>query len=237
MHVHVLQHIPFEGLGSIGAWLSHRGARVTYSRFFESAQLPALTDTDFIIVLGGPMSVNDEERFPWLRDEKHFIAEAIASNKVVLGICLGAQLIANALGSRVYPGSEKEIGWFPVFAEPTEPDTFVFPASTEVFHWHGETFDLPPGAVRLASSAACRNQAFQLGARVIGLQFHLETTSQSAEEILNNCADELLLPQPYVQTEPVLRAVPATHYAGINMMMANILEYLVRHAAIPDQKT
>lgn len=236
MHVHVLQHVPFEGLGSIGAWLSQRGARVTYSRFFESAQLPALTDIDLIIALGGPMSVNDEERFPWLREEKHFVAEAIASNKAVLGICLGAQLIANALGSRVYPGSEKEIGWFPVLAELTESDTFVFPASTEVFHWHGETFDLPAGAVRLASSAACRNQAFQIGARVIGLQFHLETTPESAAEILNNCANEFLPQQRYVQAEPALRAVPATNYAGINIMMANILEYLVQDEAIPDKK-
>jgi GMP synthase-like glutamine amidotransferase len=112
------------------------------------------------------------------------------SNKAVLGTRLGAQLIAIALGSRVYPGSEKEIGWFPVFAEPALPNTFVFPASTEVFHWHGETFDLPVDAAHLVSSAACRNQAFQIGARVIGLQLHLETTPQSAEAIINNCADE-----------------------------------------------
>jgi GMP synthase-like glutamine amidotransferase len=237
MRVHVLQHVPFEGLGSIGACLSQRGARVTYSRFFESAALPALAGIDFIIALGGPMSVNDEERFPWLRAEKQFIAEAIASNKLVLGICLGAQLIANALGSRVYPCSGKEIGWFPVLAAPAAPDTFVFPASMAVFHWHGETFDLPLGAVRLASSAACRNQAFQLGARVIGLQFHLETTPQSAEAMLDNCADELLSPQPCVQSEAALRAVPATRYAGINLMMASVLDYLVRDAAIPDQKT
>ncbi|NDP48957.1 MAG: amidotransferase [Sulfuriferula multivorans] len=228
MHVHVLQHVPFEGLGSIEAWLSHRGARVTYTRFFEPAKLPALTDINFIIALGGPMSVNDEEQLPWLREEKRFVAEAVASNKAVLGICLGAQLIASALGSRVYPGSEKEIGWFPVFAEPALSNTFVFPASTEVFHWHGETFDLPAGAVHLASSAACRNQAFQIGARVIGLQFHLETTPKSAEAIINNCANELLPQQRYIQTEPALRAVPVANYAGINMLMTNVLEYLVR---------
>ena len=228
MHVHVLQHVPFEGLGSIEAWLSHRGARVTYTRFFESAKLPVLTDIDFIIVLGGPMSINDEEQFPWLREEKRFVAEAIASNKAVLGICLGAQLIASAMGARVYPASEKEIGWFPVFAELPLSNTFVFPENTEVFHWHGETFDLPTGAVHLLSSAACRNQAFQIGARVIGLQFHLETTPKSAEAIINNCANELLPQQRYIQTELTLRAVPMTNYAGINMLMTNILEYLIR---------
>ena len=173
------------------------------------------------------MSVNDEEQLPWLREEKRFVADAIASNKAVLGICLGSQLIASALGSRIYPGAEKEIGWFPVFAEPAVPGTFVFPASAEVFHWHGETFDLPAGAVHLASSAACRNQAFQIGARVIGLQFHLETTPESAEAIISNCAHELL-PQRFIQTESALRSVPAANYAGINALMTLILEYLVR---------
>lgn len=227
MHVHVLQHVPFEGLGSIETWLSHRGARVTYTRFFESTHLPALADIDFIIALGGPMSVNDEEQFPWLRPEKRLIADAIAGNKAVLGICLGSQLIASALGSQIYPNAEKEIGWFPVYAEPAAPGTFVFPTSVEAFHWHGETFDLPAGAVHLASSAACRNQAFQVGTRVIGLQFHLETTPESAAAIIRHCANELL-PRPRIQTESALRAVPAANYAGINALMTRILEYLVR---------
>jgi GMP synthase-like glutamine amidotransferase len=229
MQVHVLQHVPFEGLGSIEAWLTQRKARVGFTRFYESAaQLPPLTDIDLIIALGGPMSVNDEEHLPWLRQEKRFIAEAIAGNKAVLGICLGAQLIASALGARVYPGPEREIGWFPISAEPAVAGTFTFPARAKVFHWHGETFDLPTGAGRLASSAACRNQAFQIGARVIGLQFHLETTPESAAAILAHCADELLENRPYIQTEPVLQAVPATDYAGINRLMAELLAYLVR---------
>ena len=116
------------------------------------------------------MSVNDEAQLPWLRDEKVFIASAIDQNKGVLGICLGAQLIANALGARVYPNTVKEIGWFPVFAEPAQPGTFVFPKSTQAFHWHEETFDLPAGAVHLARSAVCRNQAFQFGTRAVGLR-------------------------------------------------------------------
>lgn len=227
MHVHVLQHVPFEGLGSIEVWLTQSGARLTYTRFFASADLPALADIDLIIALGGPMSVNDEKQLPWLREEKHFIAEAVVRNRAVLGICLGSQLIAGALGSRVYPNAEKEIGWFPVFAEPTVPGTVAFPASIEVFHWHGETFDLPAGAVRLASSAACRNQAFQIGARVIGLQFHLETTPESARAIISNCANELTAHR-YIQTESELRDVPPVNYARINALMTKVLEYLVR---------
>ena len=233
MHVHVLQHVPFEGLGSIEPWLSRRRAHVTRTRFFESAQLPPLTDIDLIIALGGPMSANDELQLPWLLDEKHFIATAIENNKAVLGICLGAQLIASALGARVYPGREKEIGWFPVFAEPAVSGTFTFPEDTEVFHWHGETFDLPNGAVHLASSAACQNQAFQVGARVIGLQFHLETTPESAESMISHCASELLAQQRYIQSEPALRTVPAFAYTGINSLMTDILEYLVRDVGKP----
>lgn len=228
MHVHVLQHVPFEGLGSMESWLSQKSAHVTYTRFFEPALLPALADIDFVIVMGGPMSVNDEKQLPWLREEKRFIAEAMACGKAVLGICLGAQLIANAQGARVVPSPEKEIGWFPVYAESSAPGIFVFPASTEVFHWHGETFDLPVGAVHLAHSAACRNQAFQIGVRVIGLQFHLETTPQSAEAIIGNCANELFPPQRYIQSEATLRARPAADYAEINTLMVCILDYLVR---------
>ena len=227
MHAHVLQHVSFEGLGSIDSWLSQRGARVTRTRFFESEPLPGLEGIDLVIALGGPMSVNDEDQFPWLREEKCFIAEAISSSKAVLGICLGAQLIANALGSRVYPGEEKEIGWFPILGEPGTPGTFEFPATSKVFHWHGETFDLPDGAVRLASSAICRNQAFQVGARTIGLQFHLETTRESAGEIISNCANELIA-RRYIQTEQALRSVSEESYAEVNALMTKVLDYLVR---------
>lgn len=228
MHVHVLQHVPFGGLGSIEAWLLQQGARITCTRLFESAPLPPLEDIDLVIALGGPMSVNDEAQLPWLRAEKHFIADAIASQRAVLGICLGAQLIASALGARVYPGPEKEIGWFPIQAEAPVPGTLRFPASIPVFHWHGETFDLPPGAVNLASSAACCHQAFQIGERVIGLQFHLETTPQTVAAMLNHCADELHSTSRYIQTEAALRAVPEANYARINALMADTLAYLVR---------
>lgn len=229
MQVHVFQHVPFEGLGSIATLLEQRQAGVGFTRFYEpAARLPALAEVDCLIVLGGPMSVNDEEELPWLRQEKRFISEAIADGKAVLGICLGAQLIASALGARVYPGPEKEIGWFPILAEPVGVGTFAFPASVQVFHWHGETFDLPAGAVRLAASAACRNQAFQLGDRVLGLQFHLETTPESAAAILTHCADELLGNHPYIQAASALRVVPVADYTGINRLMAELFAYLVR---------
>lgn len=226
MRTHVLQHVPFEGLGSIEPWLTARHARVTWTRFFEDPSLPEAADIDLLIALGGPMSVNDEDLLPWLRAEKRFIARAIALGRPVLGICLGAQLIASALGARVYPGPHKEIGWHPVRGTSAEPGSFAFPAEFLAFHWHGETFDLPPGAVCLARSRACRHQAFRFGRNVLGLQFHLETTPASADAIITRCRDELIAGGAYVQAEDTLRDAKSQTYATINALMATVLDYL-----------
>ena len=230
MKVHVLQHVAFEGLGSIEDWLHARDAAVDYTRFHVSPALPAVDGVDLVIAMGGPMSVNDEAALPWLREEKRFIRAAIERGLPVLGICLGAQLIANALGARVHPGPHKEIGWYDIAGTPAGEGCLRFPERCEVFHWHGETFELPPGALRLARSAACENQAFQVGRNVIGLQFHLETTPASAESIIANCRDELI-EAPYVQTEAALRAAPPQSYARINALMNEVLDYLTRAPA------
>lgn len=226
MRFHILQHVPFEGPGSINTWLEAHQATVTTTKLYETPALPAVTEYDALIALGGPMSVNDETLLPWLVAEKRFIAEAVQAGKPVLGICLGAQLIASALGASVYPGPYKEIGWFPVQrAEEHKPDTFVFPQQVTVFHWHGETFDLPSGAAHLASSAGCVNQAFQIGARTIGLQFHLETTPSNVDALIANCGDELI-PSRFVQTEADLRQTPPSVYVGINDLMSRVLDYI-----------
>lgn len=117
MRVQVLQHVPFEGLGSMATWFNREGFTVAYTRFFQNDPLPAPADVDWIIVLGGPMSVNDEAQYPWLVAEKAFLRQAIQAEKRILGVCLGAQLLASALGARVYPAPEREIGWFPLFSE------------------------------------------------------------------------------------------------------------------------
>ena len=199
MKVHVLQHVPFEGIGSMERWLAKRDASVGYTRFYESAKLPDPRRVDLVIAMGGPMSVNDEPDHPWLVPEKEFIRQAIRLGLPVIGICLGAQLIASALGAKVYSGRHTEIGWFPLEAVDTGEDVFRMPSDVPVFHWHGETFDLPIGAVHLAKSDACENQAFQIGRNVVGLQFHLETTPESAALILEHCGDELV-PGEHVQT-------------------------------------
>ena len=145
----------------------------------------------------------------------------------MLGICLGAQLIAKAMGGEVFANPEKEIGWFPIEAvKPDTNTTFQFPDETVVFHWHGETFSLPEGAFQLARSAACENQAFQLGKNVIGLQFHLETTPDSAQAIVENCRDELTRNR-FIQSEEQILSVPNNYYQSINALMADTLDYIL----------
>jgi GMP synthase-like glutamine amidotransferase len=221
----ILQHVPFEGPGSIEHWLRARDATIQYSRFYQSCTLPDIATVDLVIAMGGPMSVNDEAQYPWLKAEKAFIREAVRRGLPVVGICLGAQLIASALGASVHANGEKEIGWFPIEATASAPAAFRFPARATVFHWHGETFALPVGAIHLASSAACTNQAFQLGKNVIGLQFHLETTPATAELLLQNCGHELI-DATYIQSAQTIRAAPDTAYAAIHRLMDDVLSYV-----------
>ena len=227
MRVHYLQHVPFEGLGSIGPWLHAHDASVRATKLYDGEALPEPHDFDWLIVMGGPMSVHDEHAYPWLAAEIRCIAAAIAASKTVLGICLGAQLIANALGQRVFANHEAEIGWFPV--RPPDPPgggpfAAAFSRPSEVFHWHGQTFDLPPGAVHLARSDACRNQAFCVGDRVLALQFHLETTPEGAKALVEHCGDELVA-APFVQTAVEILG-EATRHERINASMEAVLEVL-----------
>jgi GMP synthase-like glutamine amidotransferase len=201
MRVHCLQHVPFEGIGCIGRWLEARSAEISVSKLFEAAHLPRAGEIDWLIVMGGPMSVNDEASHPWLVPEKRFIAEVVAARRRVLGICLGAQLIASSLGAGVSANPEREIGWFPIEPTPAaahSPFRAIFSGPLDVFHWHGETFDLPDGATPLATSAACAHQAFCIGERVLGLQFHLETTPESAQALIEHCPGDLA-PGRFVQ--------------------------------------
>lgn len=233
MNAHIFQHVPFEGPGSIAGWLQAQGARTRYTHFHADPVLPALEEVDLLIVMGGPMSVNDDAALPWLADEKRFIAQAIAAGKAVVGLCLGAQLIAAALGSRIYPGLQKEIGWFDIVARPVmdqEQHLLRLPETTRVFHWHGETFAMPEGATRLAGSSGCANQVFQAGRRVIGLQCHLETTPESARAIVEGCAEELAHAQGgrFVQDAASILAEPAQTYAQMNAVMDALLSFVTR---------
>ncbi len=172
------------------------------------------------------MSVNDEAALPWLHREKTFVRRAIERGIPVLGVCLGAQIMASSLGSRVYRNAVKEIGWFSVQGL-ERACAFPMPTELMVFHWHGETFDLPPGASHLARSAACVHQAFQIGRNAIGLQFHLESTPDSAHAIIHGGAADLT-PGPFVQSAAELLNVSGERYSAINATMNNLLSYITQ---------
>ena len=170
------------------------------------------------------MSVNDEARHPWLVAEKRAVAAAVAVGVPVLGICLGAQMIASALGARVMSNSEREIGWWTIEGTGSHP-LFAAGRSYRVFQWHGETFDLPPGATLLASSRACKHQAYYLMPHVLGLQFHLETTPEGAGALVDHCAEELVT-APHIQSAQELLAAPESHYTELHQLMERVLEVL-----------
>lgn len=207
----VLQHAPFEGPGNLAPLLTARGYALQTCHTPLEPALPPAAVWDLVLVMGGPMNVDEHDRHPWLVGEKAFLRTCLDRGVPVLGICLGAQLLARALGAPVTRNPHKEIGWFEITRAPgaeTHPLGRLWPERVEVFHWHGDTFALPEGSVLLASSAACTHQAFAHGRRVLGLQFHPELSEASGEEMRCGCYNDLKDPGPYVQTQEVLAATP-----------------------------
>ncbi|HEX2936912.1 MAG TPA: type 1 glutamine amidotransferase [Bacteroidales bacterium] len=226
MHAHCFQHVAFEGMGAIEQWLHRENFTISYTRFFENKELPDIETIDWLIIMGGPMSINDEQDYPWLVQEKKFIRDCIAKQKTVVGICLGSQLIAGAMGCRIYKNNIKEIGWFPVTRQTNNEFTreIGFPDVITVFHWHGETFDLPQDAVLIASSENCKNQIFTVGRNVIGFQCHLETTEESLNALANNCADELK-PAPFIQSAKEMIQQYPKHADSMHQLLFKMLNY------------
>lgn len=222
MRLHWLQHVPFEGLGFIQPWALDKGFNISCTRLFAGEQPPAVESFDWLVVMGGPMGIHDQDEYPWLPAEKAFIKASIDAGRTVLGICLGAQLIADVLGARVYPGPHKEIGWLPIRRASGAPE--IIPEELTAFHWHGDTFEIPHGAIRLASSEACENQGFIYNERVVGLQFHLETTPESMDALIENCAHELV-DAPFIQTAGQMHA-ERQNLGSAHAAMAQLLDQL-----------
>ncbi|RYZ90869.1 MAG: amidotransferase, partial [Moraxellaceae bacterium] len=207
MRIHSLQHVPFEDIGSLFEDIQIQGHSLTTTHWYNGDSAPALDSFDVLIVMGGPMGVYDDVIYPWLTAEKELIAKSVAAGKKIMGICLGAQLIASVLGAKVTRNVHREIGWFPLNVRTVErkkvtpeqvevvdvnhPVAIILADCKTVFHWHGDTFELPPHAQLIASSDACANQAYIIGHQIYGFQFHLETTEKSARALIEHCAEDL----------------------------------------------
>jgi GMP synthase-like glutamine amidotransferase len=239
--VHYFQHIKDEGLASPEFWLEQRQAIVTATEFFNLAQgdaditLPLHDDVDLLIIMGGAMSVNDEDVYPWLVAEKQWIRHFIALNKPVVGLCLGAQLIACSLGAVVTKNPLTEIGWWPIQKKTTsapEATTFQFPQTLTALSWHGDTFDLPNRAILLAENGACAHQAFQYGDRVLGFQFHPEITPQNLQLFLSdNSYDEMTIDMTnnkYIQSSDQIASVNKEQFYQANQLLDRALDYVMR---------
>jgi GMP synthase-like glutamine amidotransferase len=248
LRIHVFQHEVFEGLGAILPWAESRGHAVTYTQWFLGEGAPESETYDWLIVMGGSMGVHDDGQFVWLSEEKQALLAAVKKGKPILGICLGAQLLAHVLGAWVGQNRDKEIGWHPVQAlGPAQGAAHeaahevaqravnelghqgakgnwlwdVFPESLTTFHWHGDTFELPPGSLHLAKSEGCQQQAFIFGEKAVGLQFHPEVTSETVEALMAGCANDLT-PGPYVQTLAQLKGKPE-YFASNRIFLETLL--------------
>lgn len=210
MRIHCFQHVPYETPGTILEWADANGHTITYSGFYDPGYVfPDIHSFDALLVMGGNMNVDEEDAFPWLSMEKKFIRKCIERKKKVLGICLGSQLIAAALGAKVYKASEKEIGFFPLrFSEfaLAHPYFVHFKADYTLFHWHGDTFDLPEHAVLLASTDVCPNQAFMIGDNALALQFHPEMNEEAIEQMILHDGHELEELTGYMQSAEKIRS-------------------------------
>lgn len=231
MHIHYFQHVPFEGLGCIQSWIDENKHTVSHTRWYETISIPNLDAIDMLIIMGGPMGVYEETRYPWMHVEKKLVKLAIDSGKIVLGICFGAQLIAAALGANVFPNQQKEIGWHPVYFK-ENVHTFrqldFLPSELRVLHWHGDTFDLPDESLQFASSVACNNQAFIYKQKVLGLQFHFEILEQGVQDLLTHCENELIT-APFIQDKiHLLKGVE--HIPKANAYMYKLLDRLTAMA-------
>ena len=207
IRVHCLQHESFVGPGMIESWANEKGHVITKTRFYEDDELPFFDSIDWLVILGGTMCIYEEDQYPWLADEKKYIKKAIDAGKPVLGIGLGAQLISSVTGGRVRKNPYDEIGWFPISMAKEAKSSPIFSAMPEhfmAFQWHRDTFSIPPGAMRLASSEACRDQAFEIGSAV-GVQFHPESSIESIKRLIDGYGN---LPSegPYVQKPGMIRA-------------------------------
>lgn len=224
--IHWVQHVPYEGLGYIAPWAKRHGCPLTCTRLHAGEALPPVDAFDWLVVMGGPMGVYEAHQYPHITAEIALIEAAIGAGKRVLGICLGAQLIAAALGARVFASGRREIGWFPVeaVADSTSPFAADLQAPQTLFHWHGDTFDLPAGARHIARSAQFEQQAFSYGSRVLAVQCHPEIDAPGVAA-LADAFGARLKPSGSVQAADAMRAERA-HFEPARRLLEAWLDRL-----------
>lgn len=224
MRIACLKHVRYEGPAYFPEWAGRTGHCLEEFLVPETG-LPEAGEHDRVIVIGGPMSVWETERYPWLGDEKRFLADVSAAGIPVFGICLGAQLLAEHLGARVAPGPAKEIGWHTLTTQPPARSTWLGDALPEKFVsflWHGDFFELPDGAVPVAGSEAHPIEGFVHGAS-LALQFHLEVTAPWAHRLLERDARELV-DGPFIQSAAEIESVPKTHYDCNHRLLDRVMD-------------
>lgn len=224
MDVYIFQHVEYEGPGALLPYLEAKGHKVHLVRLYAGDKIPHEDEIDFAILMGGPMSVLDETEHPYFVREKELCRDMVQLGKPLLGICLGAQMIASAFGAAIKKNPEKEIGWYPVIWKDNATEPLM------AFHWHGETFDIPKQAVALAHSEACKNQAFRLGS-ALALQFHLETNLESMESMLKNGAEEIEAGMAagckFVQSQEQIKTACAKALGPANDALVKILDFML----------
>jgi GMP synthase-like glutamine amidotransferase len=233
MRIHVVQHVTFEGAGLIGEWAEERGHDVT-SQLALTEEYPDPLALDLLCVMGGPMDADDAVASPWLHAEKRFVVECIAAGRLVIGTCLGAQILAEVLGGAVKRNPLPEVGWWPVRkteAAGFEPLVAGWPDELVVGQWHGDTFDLPAGLESLYSSDAAANQAFVFDGRVVGLQFHIEWTPEGLAAILAECPEDCASGGLYVMSAEQMNALAPEHIAANRKLTMDLLDALALHGA------
>jgi GMP synthase (glutamine-hydrolysing) len=227
MRILVYQHAPHEDPGSALDWMKTRGCSSQIVHLHAGEDCPAVSAADGLVLMGGPMNVYEEEKYPWLRSEKKSIAAFLDAGKPVLGICLGAQLIAAVLGAKVRKNKVKEIGWYPVRFSHTaleHPLFHGFPETAEVFQWHSDTFDIPAGAFSLGSSSCTQNQGFCFRDLAVGFQFHMECTAGNIQKFLAEDSGELRESSPYIMSRELIWKKAETHAASLNSLFGKFLD-------------
>lgn len=236
LRVHYFQHIAGEGFGSCYDYLKAHQAKITATEFFalpvdlplELEALPHIDEVDLLIIMGGTMSVNDEANYPWLKLEKRWLRRYLSAGKPAIGLCLGGQLIANALGASVSRNQHQELGWIDVGRVSHVPENyFQIPEKINIMQWHSETFEIPRGGVRLAQNNVCQNQMYQIGRNVLGFQFHPEMTPHALQLLIENEEYSAVFNGQYVQPIAELKKTIKSKFEQGNQLLNRAIEYVV----------